>query len=122
MARYAIVDQSGTTRDIIIWDGQTPFEPPENCMLVPEKEAAPLISATSSSAISALAFFNRFTPAEQAAISAACLASPQLNAGLVNGLASGVIDLGGAPVSEWLDGLIAAGAIDVGRKSIVLEP
>jgi hypothetical protein len=72
--------------------------------------------------ISAGAFFGRFTPAEQAAVQAAAIASPAISVGLLMGAAAGQVSLTGAPLIAWMASLVTAGAITSGRSTVILTP
>lgn len=72
--------------------------------------------------IPSIAFFNRFTQAETAAIWQAAVASPAIGVGLMNGLAAGQIDLTSAAVKTWLDGLVTAGVLTNARETTILTP
>jgi hypothetical protein len=72
--------------------------------------------------ISAGAFLSRFTMLEQAAIQAACSASPTLALGLTMGLALGNIDLTGPTTTTWMQALVTAGAITAARSTVILTP
>jgi hypothetical protein len=77
---------------------------------------------TVQTTISSLAFFSRFTQAETAAIWAAAVANPAIGVGLMNGLASGFIDLTSPALELWVDALVAEKSITSDRKSTVLTP
>lgn len=77
---------------------------------------------TTPTTIPAVAFFNRFTQAETAAIWSAAIANPAIGVGLMNGLAAGSVDLASPTVKTWLDGLVAAGALTAARETVVLTP
>lgn len=72
--------------------------------------------------ISAAEFFNRLTQAETGAIWAAAVAIPALGVGLMNGLATGSIDLTSPVLKTWLDGCVAAGAVTAEREIVILTP
>jgi hypothetical protein len=68
------------------------------------------------------AFLNRFTEPEQAAIQAACSASPTLAMGMTIGLALGSIDLTNTTTTTWMQGLVTAGALTAARSTVILTP
>lgn len=72
------------------------------------------------SIISASAWLDRFTPAEQLAVQAACLSNPTIQLGLTVGLAQGWIDLAQPRAANWLALLVAEGAIDTARTAELL--
>jgi hypothetical protein len=72
------------------------------------------------SIISATDWLNRFSPAEQLAVQAACLANPTIQLGLTVGLAQGWIDLAQPRAANWLAMLVAAGAIAAARVPTLL--
>jgi hypothetical protein len=67
-------------------------------------------------------FFNRFTAAEQGAIQAACTASASLGVGLTLGLAQGFVVLTSPILANWMNGLVAAGALTAARMTEILTP
>ena len=73
--------------------------------------------------ITSIAFLDRFTPAEQAAVQAAAAAAPTtLGVGLTTGLAAGTIDLISPVLKVWMNGLVTAGAITSARETVILTP
>ena len=72
--------------------------------------------------ISALAFLQRFTQIEQAAIWQAAVATPAIGIGLQQGLATGTIDLNSPVVAQWLAALVAANAVTQERATVILTP
>ena len=73
--------------------------------------------------ITSIAFLDRFTPAEQAAVQAAAAAAPTtLGVGLTTGLAAGTIDLTSPVLKVWMNGLVTAGAITSARETVILTP
>lgn len=67
--------------------------------------------------VPAIVFFNLFTDEERVAVMMACQSSPELNVGMVNGLAAGSVTLDSPKLEAWLGGLVSAGAITEERKS-----
>lgn len=122
---------AGTALATIIWDGKTPYTPPAGEQAVPYT-GQPLYQAAvpHPTTITSLAFFNRFTAAEQAAVQQAAAAAPAtLGVGLTHGLVAGTVNLAGCPsacqdttLKAWMDGLVTAGAITSARESAILTP
>ena len=84
--------------------------------------ASPAPTPAPATTITAGDFLNRFTPGEQAAVQAACQASAQLALGLTMGLALGSINLTSPTLSDWMGGLVAAGAITSARSTAIMTP
>jgi hypothetical protein len=79
--------------------------------------------APNPTVITSIAFLDRFTPAEQAAVQQAAASAPStIGVGLTTGLATGTIDLTGPALKAWMDALVTAGAITSARESTILTP
>ena len=85
-------------------EGNTP-DPPEPITLIPSFN-----------------FLSRFTRDEQIELNNAANSDDIIGAGRTNLATSEEVDLEGASVSNWLDGLIAAHVITEERKAELLEP
>ena len=72
--------------------------------------------------ISALAFLQRFTPAEQAAVWQAAVSNPEIGVGLQTGLATGHITLTDPVVQAWMASLVTATALTSVRSATILTP
>jgi hypothetical protein len=83
-------------------------------------DLVPAVAKPTDIAVSA--FFDRFTDAERAAIWPASVANAKLGVGLVQGLASGSVNLIGDEAKAWLDGLVTAGVITAERATEILTP
>lgn len=113
--------------DMTCWADVSAVSPPPQagwtCAGSPLACAPPAPVATPPSAtISTSAFFARFTQAETLGVSAASNASAAINAGLVQGLAAGSVDLTSPVLKAWMDGLAQAGAITATRETAILTP
>lgn len=122
---------AGTALGRILWDGTTPYAPPPGERAVPDTgQAVYQPPAPHPATITSLAFFNRFTAAEQAAVQRAAASAPTtLGVGLTHGLIAGTINLAGCPsacrdptIKAWMDGLVAAAAITAARETAILTP
>jgi hypothetical protein len=85
---------------------------------VPSPAATPINPTT----ISAAAFFARFTPAEQVAVQAASTANAQIGLGMTLGLAQGFIIFASPLLANWMNGLVAAGALTRARANVIMTP
>jgi hypothetical protein len=74
--------------------------------------------------ISANQFFGRFTAAEKQAIWSAAAADQtgRIGSGLTHGLAAGSVSLTDPVLKQWLDALVASGAMTGERETAVLTP
>ena len=73
--------------------------------------------------ITSIAFLDRFTAAEQAAVQQAAAAAPStIGVGLTTGLAAGTIDLTSPVLIAWMNALVTAGAITSARETTILTP
>lgn len=80
-------------------------------------------AAPNPTIITSIAFLDRFTSAEQAAVQAAAAAAPTtIGVGLTTGLAAGTIGLTSPVLKAWMDGLVNAGAITSARETAILTP
>jgi hypothetical protein len=84
--------------------------------------AVPASPPTIPTAISAIAFFTRFTGPEQLAIYAAAVANPAIGVGLTMGLAAGSVTLNSPVVVDWIALLVSAGCITPDRSTTILTP
>jgi hypothetical protein len=85
---------------------------------VPAPVATPIVPTT----IPAAAFYARFTPAEQLAVQTAANASPQLGLGMTLGLAQGFVIFASPLLINWMNGMVAAGAITRARAAVIMTP
>jgi hypothetical protein len=72
--------------------------------------------------ISAGAFLNRFTSAEQSAVQTAANSTPSIALGLTMGLAAGTINLQSTVTSTWMQSLVTANALTSARMTAILTP
>jgi hypothetical protein len=72
--------------------------------------------------VQAAAFLARFTPTEQIAVQSASLTNPQIAFGLTLGLAQGFVILNSPILSNWMAGLVAAGALTSARSTAIMTP
>ena len=87
------------------WDGSK-FTPPPN-----------------PTVISAVAFLDRFTPAEQVAVQTAAVTNPaEIGTLLTVGMISGMIDLTDPKLITWIGALVTANAITSARSTEILTP
>lgn len=115
---------AGTALNRVLWDGATRFAMPAGEQAVPDDgRTVYQPPAPRPTTITAIAFLDRFTPAEQAAVQQAAAAAPAtLGVGLTTGLAAGTINLTSVAMKAWMDGLVAAGAITAARETAILTP
>lgn len=83
---------------------------------------APKLVRPKPTTINAAAFYARFTDAEKAGIAVAAVTAPAIFVGLIHGLANSTVDLAGAELKTWMDGLVAADAITADREMAILTP
>lgn len=72
--------------------------------------------------VSAGDFYKRFLPTEAPAVFAACISNHDLGAALIQGVALGAIDLTSDAAKNFIDGLVAAGALTQDRATAILTP
>ena len=106
---------AGTALSRVIWDGSTPFAPP-GMNVVPDTGQTlytPTLSAPTT--ISALAFIQRFTAAEQTALMAANSTWGVMIA------AAGTIDVTNALLIAQMQAAVTAGALTQARVTQILN-
>lgn len=72
--------------------------------------------------VSAGDFYKRFLRTEAPAVFAACISNHDLGAALIQGVALGAIDLTSDAAKNFIDGLVAAGALTQDRATAILTP
>lgn len=120
------IQPAGTCVGRVSWDGVTPYSPPSVTLNADPQQTAPcyspVIAPVQQTIIPSGQFFERFTPAEQAAIWGDAVRTPAVGVGLQHGMASGQIDLADPVTKAWVDQLVTDGDITAAREAQVLTP
>jgi hypothetical protein len=125
MALYQLIASGGVLR--LSDDAAIPADPANGdyqsylAWVAAGNTPAPIPLAAPITTISSGAFLTRFTAAEQGAIQQAALSSAPIALGLTIGLAYGTIDLTGATLSNWMQGLVTANVITPARALEILS-
>lgn len=121
--RYALVDASGVAQNVILWDGASHYTPPAGLTAVPEAQAPAYAPAPSHpTVVDRVAFWGRFTAAEQLAISTAAETDAQTNDWLVTAQVHDSIDLTDPLTKQGLDYLVSKALITAARETAILTP
>lgn len=113
---YALTDAQGVV-NCVKWDGVTPYVAPAGSTITPKPDCAPTPAAKSTT-ISTLAFWDRFTDGEKAAL----VSNPNLQVWIVTATAAQSVDLAGARTKQGMDAAVALGILTADRAAAVVVP